>query len=554
MEPQSLAFVVLAILVAVYVLPALLRGHDVRANMRGADRYSSRLRLLKTDEPRGTRIADAANARRPRLLPEGSRPVMSRSTITAKRRTEAKQALAEVLQHRQVRVRAVNTAASRYRLLLFTAVVTFGSLVYVVARTGVSAWTLLLPVAGAALVMWGNLKLRADWRAEDAQLRAEIAEHRQVAGIPPGVTVRVPHRSERETVVAANPGPGPREGAARAVPTPAAGTRIVAPPTPAAGVRAVAMPTPAAGVRAVGGKQAPAGGPRRPPVPAGTWRPLSEAAELTEAQGTPAAGDIAGEQRSVDQRAAEPRDSKRAAGSSARRWWRRAAADEQASIVRTPAAERSFSRQVPHVERPGSAANGTPVAGIAVGGPTPTPAVGLTVGTPVGGISIGTPAAGMALGTPVAGIPVGGAVPTPAAGLTAGGATPTPAAGLTVGTPVAGVPLGTPASGVRVAGAAATPAGGVAAVEGDDKSWTPRPVPPPLYTLQPVVHPRTASPYEEPTSVAQAPATPARGNQPLEISAHELAEVERALTGHSQLEEATRRSVEDILERRRDSA
>lgn len=456
---------------------------------------------------------------------------MSRSTITAKRRTEAKQALAEVLQHRQVRVRAVNTAASRYRLLLFTAVVTFGSLVYVVARTGVSAWTLLLPVAGAALVMWGNLKLRADWRAEDAQLRAEIAEHRQVAGIPPGVTVRVPHRSERETVVAANPGPGPREGAARAVPTPAAGTRIVAPPTPAAGVRAAAMPTPAAGVRAVGGKQAPAGGPRRPPVPAGTWRPLSEAAELTETQGTPAVGvravDVAGEQRSVDQRAA---------GSSARRWWRRAAADEQAPIVRTPAAERSFSRQVPHVERPGSATNGTPVAGIAVGGPTPTPAVGLTVGTPVGGISIGTPAAGMALGTPVAGIPVGGAVPTPAAGLTAGGATPTPAAGM------------------PVAGAAATPAGGVAAVEGDDKSWTPRPVPPPLYTLQPVVHPRTASPYEEPTSVAQAPATPARGNQPLEISAHELAEVERALTGHSQLEEATRRSVEDILERRRDSA
>lgn len=512
---------VLAILVAVYVLPALLRGHDVRANMRGADRYSSRLRLLKTDEPRGTRIADAANARRPRLLPEGSRPVMSRSTITAKRRTEAKQALAEVLQHRQVRVRAVNTAASRYRLLLFTAVVTFGSLVYVVARTGVSVWTLLLPVACAALVMWGNLKLRADWRAEDTQLRAEIAEHRQVAGIPPGVTVRVPNRSERETVIAANPGPGPREGAARAV------------------------PTPAAGVRAVGGKLAPAGGPRRPTVlvggprrptvPAVTWRPLSEAAKSTEAQGTPAAGvragDVAGEQRSVDQRSAEQRDSKRAAGGFARRWWRRAAStDAEAPIVRVPAAERSFSHQVPHVERPGSVTNGTPVAGIAVGGPTPTPAVGLTVGTPVGGISIGTPAAGMTLGTPVAGIPVGGAVSTPAAGLT-------------VGTPVAGVPA---------AGAAATPAGGVSAVGGDDKSWTPRPVPPPLYTLQPVVHPRTTSPYEEPT--LETAATPTRGNQPLDISAHELAEVERALTGHSQLEEVTRRSVEDILERRRDSA
>lgn len=544
---------VLAILVAVYVLPALLRGHDVRANMRVADRYSSRLRLLKTDEPRGPRIADAANSRRPRLLPEGSRPVISRSTGTAKRRAEARQALAELLQQRQARVRAVNTAASRYRLLLFTAVVTFGSLIYVVVRTGVSAWTLLIPVAFAALFMWGNVKLRADWRKEDARLREEIAERRQAAGIPPGVKVQVPSRVERETVIAASPGhaaPADAGGSSGtpaaglrslAIPTPAAGMRSLPVPTPAAGVRAVAPPTPAAGVRAVGGKRAPGGGPRRPAVPAGTWRPLTETADAgggrTPAAGMPAVG------AAEEPRPAGESGGKQAAGSSARRWWRRggAATADEAPIVRTPTAERTFSRQVPHVERPGSVTNGTPVAGIPVGGTIPTPAAGLTVGTPVGGISTGTPAAGMTLGTPVAGIPVGGAAPTPAAGLA-------------MGTPAAGVSLGTPAAGVPVAGAAATPAGGVAAVEGDDKSWTPRPVPPPLYTLQPVVHPRTPSPYEEAAPVAQAPATPARGNQPLEISAHELAEVERALTGHSQLEEATRRSVEDILERRRDSA
>lgn len=184
-----------AIVAAVFVLPTLLKSKNREAQSRVEDRFSEGMRVLATQRSTRPVVADPLQTHRPQLLPAAVKgPGMKRPAIVDKRRAEKMAAFEELVAQRSARVASVNRWAAAYRYVFLAAVV---ALVASAIAAAFSAWPWWSAAASAVVAGFSVVAARQltdRWVEEDKDLRAEIAQARQDAGVitSPRGTVRVP--------------------------------------------------------------------------------------------------------------------------------------------------------------------------------------------------------------------------------------------------------------------------------------------------------------------------------------------------------------------------
>lgn len=184
-----------AIVAAVFVLPTLLKSKNREAQSRIEDRFSEGMRVLATQRSTRPVVADPLQTHRPQLLPAAVKgPGMKRPAIVDKRRAEKMAAFEELVAQRSARVASVNRWAAAYRYVFLAAVV---ALVASAIAAAFSAWPWWSAAASAVVAGFSVVAARQltdRWVEEDKELRAEIAQARQDAGVitSPRGTVRVP--------------------------------------------------------------------------------------------------------------------------------------------------------------------------------------------------------------------------------------------------------------------------------------------------------------------------------------------------------------------------
>lgn len=186
---------VVAIVVAAFVLPALLKSKNREAQSRTEDRFSGGIRVLATQRSTRPVVADPLQTHRPQLLPVGAKGTgMKRPAIVDKRRAEKLAAFEELVAQRSARVASVNRWAAAYRYVFLVAAVALVGSVIASALTTWPWWSAAASAVVAAFSVVAARQLTDRWVEEDKDLRAEIAQARQEAGVitSPRGTVRVP--------------------------------------------------------------------------------------------------------------------------------------------------------------------------------------------------------------------------------------------------------------------------------------------------------------------------------------------------------------------------